>query len=132
MIKLNKRDYQDTGIFKEKYIEEYCNLKIYPLINELETEAGLLSDFAEAFQNENKPATCDIYGPEVESIKFLKDNLLNFVKESEIVIGYIDYTITQFENLKYTTVLLAHEHPEFDKLFKKYSLFLKYKSSTMT
>jgi glycosyltransferase involved in cell wall biosynthesis len=119
MITLNQKEYQDNAIFKEKFIEEYCNLKIYPLVNEIETEAGLLSDFAEAFQDLQTPATCDIYGAELESIQFLKDNLLNFVTESKIVIGYIDYTITQFENLKYTTVLLAPEHQEFDKLFKK-------------
>ena len=119
MITLNKKEYNDTGIFKNKYIEEYCNLNIYPLINELETEAGLMSEFAEAFKDENTPATFDIYGNDTESIQFLKDNLLNFVEKSEIVIGYIDYPIKQVDNLRYIHVLLAPENDNFNNFFNK-------------
>jgi len=120
MVTLNKKEYQDNGFFKTKYIEEYCNLKIYPGINELETEAGLMSDFAEAFAIEESPATFDIYGDsKLESIQFLQDNLLNSVNTSRIVIAYIDYAITRFTNLKYISVLLAPEHYKFDRLFFK-------------
>ena len=127
-MKLNKKEYFDTGVFQKKYIEEYCNLEIYPKINELETEAGLLSDFAEAFQLEQTPATIDIYGnADLESIQFLKDNLLNFVEISTIVVGYIDYAITRFTNLKYMDVLLAPEHYKSDALF-----FRKVKISTIS
>ena len=31
-MKLNKKEYNDTGFFQKKYIEEYCNLNIYPKI----------------------------------------------------------------------------------------------------
>ena len=48
-MELNKKIYPDSGVFKTKFIEEYCNLKIYPLVGILEREAGLLSDLAEAF-----------------------------------------------------------------------------------
>ena len=54
MVTLNKKKYTDNGIFKKVYIDEYCNLSIYPLIGILEKEAALLSEFAEAFQSENK------------------------------------------------------------------------------
>ena len=117
-MKLNKKEYNDTGFFQKKYIEEYCNLNIYPKINEIETEAGLLSDIAEAFAMENSPATFDIYGDsKSEAIQFLQDNLLNSVNISTIVIAYIDYAITRFTNLKYISVLLAPEHCKLDHLF---------------
>ena len=54
MLTLNKKEYPNNGIFKNVFIEEYCNLSIYPLIGVLEKEAALLSEFAEAFQSENK------------------------------------------------------------------------------
>ena len=77
MITLNKKEYPYS--FTPKYIEEYCNLEIYSELNVLETEAGLLSDFAEAFELEGKPASFVIYGNS-EGSEFLKDNLQNFHK----------------------------------------------------
>ena len=41
-MKLNKDEIQ---LFEKKYIEEYCNLEIYPQVGILEQEAGLLNDF---------------------------------------------------------------------------------------
>jgi glycosyltransferase involved in cell wall biosynthesis len=119
-MKLNGKDYPDTGLFEKKYIEEYCNLEIYPKVNEIETEAGLLSDFAEAFATENNPATYHIFAKEnLESSMFFKDCLLNFVPTSENVIGYIDYPVKHFENFDYIHVLLAPEHSNFDQMFYK-------------
>ena len=118
MIELNRKEYPDTGVFEKKYIEEYCNLKIYPKVNEIETEAGLLSDFAEAFAMENNPATYHIFADSnLESTMFFKDCLLNFVTSSENVIGYIDYPIKHFENFDYIHVLLGPEHSNFDSMF---------------
>jgi hypothetical protein len=93
-IVLNKTKYNDSGVFQEKYIEEYCNLKIYPLVGTLEEEAGLLSDFAEAYKLEGKPVNFKVYGnSNLESIQFIKDNLLNFVNfesSSDTFLSYVE------------------------------------------
>jgi uncharacterized protein YbcV (DUF1398 family) len=120
MITVNHKEYNDTGIFQKKYIDEYCNLHIYPQINELETEAGLMSDFAEAFQMENIPASYTVYAdPHLEYIQFLKDNLLHFITSSNIIVAYIDYALPRFTTLKHIDVLIAPEHHKYDNLFHK-------------
>jgi hypothetical protein len=53
MVILNKKEYPDIP-FEEVYIEEYCNLHIFPLVGILEKEAGLMSDIAEAYNLENE------------------------------------------------------------------------------
>jgi hypothetical protein len=119
-MELNRKEYPDTGLFEKRYVEEYCNLNIYPRVNEIETEAGLLSDFAEAFALQNNPATYHIYADaSLESTMFFKDCLLNFVTSSQNVIGYIDYPIKHFENFDYIHVLLGPEHSNFDSMFYK-------------
>jgi len=142
IITINKKDYVDTGLFKPTFIEEYCNLNIYPLVNEIETEAGLLSDLAEALFKVNLPASCNVYGNgNLESIQLLKDNLLNFTKEqSNVTIGY---STGQSSYIKSDYFLLAPENTELDQVFcnkvvieglnkvlycdtEGYSLFLKY------
>lgn len=50
-IILDGVEYADNGLFKLKYIEEYCNLKIYPLVEQLEIEAGILNELSEAIKN---------------------------------------------------------------------------------
>jgi hypothetical protein len=47
MVVIENKEYPDNGLFKENFIQKYCNLKIYPIIGILEKEIGLLSDFAE-------------------------------------------------------------------------------------
>ena len=76
---INYKEYPDNGFFKERYTQEYCNLKIYPLVGILEREAGLLSDFAEELNNN---CNCLIYGePEIEVYQVFNDKLLNFNKK---------------------------------------------------
>jgi predicted O-methyltransferase YrrM len=116
-IVINKKTYPDNGFFKPVFHEEYFNLKIYPSINELEKEAGLMSDFAEACVDEGLLPIHNIYGNEKsENIMFLKDNLLNFKVSGNIVIGYLESNLPKLVN---ADVLLAHEHHQFDNIFYK-------------
>lgn len=72
LLKLNKKEYSDNGFFKVIPHPVYFNLKIYN-INELEKEAGLMSDFAEAFLEEGMQAMYQVYSEEGEDIDFPKN-----------------------------------------------------------
>ena len=91
-VTINKRTYHvKNNTFVFKHHTEYFNLKIYPAVNELEREAGLLSDFAEAFLEEGLISTSQIYGDqESESIKFIQDNLKNFNENGTMIVSYLD------------------------------------------
>jgi len=118
-ITLNKKEYPDNGIFKKIYIEEYCNLNIYPLVGTLEKEAGLMSDFAEAYLSENNSLTYNIYGnQELEDLLFLKDNLFNF-NEIGDVFTYVHESIKKYELIKLTDIVLAIPNEFMDNKFYK-------------
>jgi len=115
-ISLNRKKYISHGFFKTQFNEEYFNLKIYPMINELEKEAGLLSEFAEAYLEEGISTSYKIYGDEShESMQFLKDNLLNFSENEVIVIGYAQEFTKELD----CDILLAKENEYYDKSFFK-------------
>ena len=117
MININKKDYIDTGIFVQQPHIEYYNLNIYN-IDLLEKEAGLLSELAEAYQEESINCEIIIYKEtDNEGIQFLKDNLRNF-KENGNLIGYIDDKYTGVYELDFKAVL-SKENKDLDKLFKK-------------
>ena len=65
-MKVNKNEIHN---FQKQYIEEYCNLEIYPQLGILEQEAGLLNDFC--------GKDFIIHGSHSESKQFLRDNLKN-------------------------------------------------------
>ena len=116
---LNKKEYP-SGIFEEQYIEEFCNLKIYPLVNKLETEAGLLSDIAFGYFNEGFTPYYDIVGPETEDILFLKDQLYIFpiaFKNNKCTISYYHDTIIPVDCT--SAVVIA---PDNDYLKHKYKI----------
>lgn len=111
MIVLNKREYTDNGCFQKFYIEEYCNLSIYPLVGILEREAGLINDFSP----ENVVV---IHGnSELESMDFLKDNL-NYQKLNPIKITYIHESIKRFELIKINDIMFCLENEHFNGIFK--------------
>jgi len=115
-IEINRKKYTDRGFFKSKFHEEYFNLKIYPMINQLEREAGLLNEFAEAYLEENVSTSYIIYGNEnCESMEFLKDNLLNFKENEFMQIGYAQ----EFTKNVCCDVLLANENVYYDNGFFK-------------
>jgi hypothetical protein len=124
---LNKLNYTDTGVFKETYIEEYCNLKIYPLVGQLEIEAGLLSDFAEAYLEEGLKSIIIINGPDTEDIQFLKDQIINEQKSNNVVIEYYHETLTPEPDCNSDIILSKSFNNDFYfqiKIKDKY-LFLK-------
>ena len=112
-IFLNKKEYPDNGLFNKVIIEEYCNLLIYPLVGILEKEAGILSDFVEAFNEENIATKYVIHGDHnLENVQFLKDNLLkgkqsqsDYIGKSDKVITYIDDSIKKHDLLKITDIM---------------------------
>ena len=108
--------------FKNVFIEEYCNLSIYPLVGILEKEAGLLSDFVEAFNEENIATKYVIHGDHnLESIQFLKENLLksNKQSQSDYKLTYIDDSIKKHNLLKITDIMLVKQNDYFDSKFSK-------------
>jgi len=127
MLNLNRKEYTDTNLIKSVPHTEYFNLNIYPILNQLETEAGLLSDLAEACGN----LTCDCtnIGNPNEINEFIYDNLLNFkniytnyskITESKYHFIRIDEFIdnTFAENL-YSDVILSNENDIFNKKYSK-------------
>ena len=118
-IILNKKEYPDNGIFQKIFIEEYCNLNIYPLVGILEKEAGLMSDFAEAYIAENNSLNYNIYGPDSEDILFLKDNLYNFNENTDNVFTYVHENIKKYELIKLTDIVLAIPNEFMDNKFYK-------------
>jgi len=117
-IVINKKKYHvKNNTFVFKHHTEYFNLKIYPAVNELEREAGLLSDFAEAFLEEGLISTSQIYGDqESESIKFIQDNLKNFNENGTMIVSYLDPSYKENVN---ADVLLAQENIKFNQNFFK-------------
>ena len=116
MLKLNHKEYADTNLIKSVPHTTFFNLNIYPILNQLETEAGLLSDLAEAC----KEFTCDCtnIGNPNEINDFIYDNLLNFqniytsyskITESKYHFIRIDENINEIdaENL-YSDVILSN------------------------
>ena len=127
MLKLNHKEYSDTNLIKSVPHTTFFNLNIYPILNQLETEAGLLSDLAEACGN----LTCDCtnIGIPNEINDFIYDNLLNFqniytsyskITESKYHFIRIDENIdnTVAENL-YSDVILSNENDIFNKKYPK-------------
>jgi hypothetical protein len=114
---LNKKEYNShegkdpcsSNLFQKTFIQEYCNLNIYPLVGILEREAGLLSDFAEAIIEEGGIVSYQVYGNNTRT-EFVKDNLLNFDNiyiNYNNVITYIDESIVKVELLKLSEIVLA-------------------------
>jgi len=118
MVLINKKEYNCP--FENKFVEIYCNLNIYPLVGILEKEAGLLSDIAEAFKNENTPLNYKIFPFEYSS--FLIDNLLNFENDSGFVINYIPDTIKKIFLIKNSFITLSLENEVYNKLYKKINI----------
>ena len=113
-IVLNKKEYPNTGIFEKVYIQEYCNLSIYPLVGELERLAGFLNDLAKAFNADLKV----LADQQLESIQFLKDNLIETINPTDMDIFYIDKSfngeLTNLENM----VIISKFNENFDKKFR--------------
>jgi hypothetical protein len=101
-MKLNKDEIQ---LFEKKYIEEYCNLEIYPQVGILEQEAGLLNDFC--------GKEIIIHG---NVTNYFKDNIKS-CDQNDIKISYIHESIKKFELIKLTDVILSLENEYFDKKF---------------
>ena len=110
-----KKEYRD--FFKLIPHHEYFNLKIYNT-DELEKEAGLMSDFAEAFLEEGMQAMYQIYGEDTGT-DFLKDNLLNFKSASVVKIAYTN----TFQDIN-ADMLLAPENIIYDNYFFKKIKFM--------
>jgi glycosyltransferase involved in cell wall biosynthesis len=117
-IILNKKKYNDSKIFEKIYIEEYCNLFIYPLVGILEREAGLMSEFAEAYLSENKSIDYIIYGSR-EDTKFLKDNLYHFKENEDTIFTYVSESIKKFDLITLSEIVLATPNEFMDKSFFK-------------
>ena len=117
MLTLNKKEYllnpKGNGFFKIIHHEVYFNLKIYN-IDELEKEAGLMSDFAEAFLEEGMQAMYQVYSEATEDIDFLKDNLLNFKPNGNMIVAYTN----TFQDIN-ADVLLSPNFIQFDTSFFK-------------
>ena len=117
MVLINKKIYKDNGFFVEKHHEEYFNLEIYPMINELEREAGLLSDFAEAFKSK-----CNFihFGDDtLEPVQFINNNV-NFDNDElfKIKISRVDNSFTSYKNVL-GEVVLCMENKILDKNYIK-------------
>ena len=69
---INKKEYNN---FISKYHETYFNLEIYPVLNELETIAGLMSDLAEMYTDVNYII---VGNPTSDYNLFITVNLKNF------------------------------------------------------
>jgi hypothetical protein len=141
-IVLNKKEYHNNGLFTEVFIEEYCKLKIYPLVGILEREAGLLSDLAEDIRKEGIRSNCFIYGDSSnEIVQFFNDTLQNFSKQvisKDITYKFIDTNIVflwnsnadLIENMSNIDVLLS-DSMEHYKTFFKYSIKLSNSSKVL-
>ena len=118
MVILNHKSYFDEPEFEKEYIEEYCNLEIYPKAGIIEIEAGLMSDFAEAFKQEGLPVRCVLYGDLNSETQFFRDSLLHFTKESNIFLAYMHESYKEIY-IKPHKVLLANEHEYFNSIYPK-------------
>jgi hypothetical protein len=113
-MKLNKKEYPYT--FEKKYIEEYCNLEIYPQLNVLETEAGVLSDFAEALKTEGIPVSF-VMCAEFEGSDFIIDHIQHFQPFQSKSIGYVPDQIKKFKFIPPEFIFLSPENECFDKIY---------------
>ena len=128
-ITLNKKEYSDTGIFVEKKIQEYCNLKIYPYLGILERDAGLISDLGEMFNENEFYGNYIIYGDQdSEDYNVLNDNLIEFEKkETFIDIVYIFSDIdVPFDSIKNAEIIIADSNDifNFDHKVKYYDKYI--------
>ena len=98
------------------YIEEYCNMEIYPLMGILEREAGLMSELAEAFLTENKSLNYKLY---TDHSKFIEDNLFNFDTTSPFIITYTNFLTDNF-----TDIVLSPQNEFMDNHFCKKVKFM--------
>jgi tetratricopeptide (TPR) repeat protein len=115
-IVLNKKSYPDNGIFTEKKNGQFCNLKIYPLVATLEKHAGLISDMAEAFNEEQIGINYLIYG-NGENYQFLEDNIRYSSTEYNQYINLVyileDYDCN-YDKIKQAKILICKENSFFD------------------
>ena len=74
---INKIEYPDNS-FEHVHNEEYFNLNIYPELNDLETEAGILSDIAEAYIEENFTSEFEHFGEDTPRYRFINNHVQNF------------------------------------------------------
>ena len=108
---INKKEYNN---FISKYHETYFNLEIYPVLNELETIAGLMSDLAEMYTDVNYII---VGNPTSDYNLFITDNLKNFNNDkiSAKRIAYYD-SVANESNFNNKTIV--------DDLFEFRVLFL--------
>ena len=106
----------DNYNFEKVYIEEYCNLEIYPQIGIFERIAGFLNDFIDAYLQNGQTVSIKLYGNDLD---FLKDSLNKFDEKSITKISYVDESIKKFELIKVTDVILSTGNEYFDKIFDK-------------
>ena len=91
--------------FVQKVIDKYCNLEIYPLIGILECEVGILSDLAEYCN-----PTYKLYGnPNLESNKFIKDNIKHFSNDSPVVFARVSPEFRGTPDLTNIDVLMCEQ-----------------------
>ena len=110
---LNKREYT-TDEFKKIHIEEYCNLNIYPLVGIYEREAGLLNDFAEAYQiEEGLKVSIKVYG---NNLDFFRDQLC--FNDGTPKISYVHESVKEIDLIDGCDIVLANEYTFFNN-YKK-------------
>jgi hypothetical protein len=116
-MEINKIKYNEGSFFVRKPHEEYCNLEIYPVLNELEREAGLLSDFAEIIK-----ANFISYGDtSLESVQFIANTITCFEEEVplETKISRVDDSFQGEFTSIVGEVVLARENAILDKSYLK-------------
>ena len=111
---LNKKEYPDNGVFTKLFHEKYFNLKIYPLVNDLEKEAGLLSDFAEAYKDSGSSAKYLVFGEETK-VSFINSNIF-FILKRKFVLTVIRRMTLHFHQELSNQLFLSVAH-YLDKFF---------------
>jgi hypothetical protein len=134
---INKKEY-NSSLFVSKFHETYFNLNIYPILNELETIAGLMSDLAEMYNEIKLNANYTVIANETK--EFIIDNLHNFdngTPSSKRIIYYEKFAISDFIDSTFSisdeNEFLNNKYPRkvnfLDKVLyinEDYSLFLKH------
>ena len=116
---INKKEYNN---FISKYHETYFNLEIYPVLNELETIAGLMSDLAEMYTDVNYII---VGNPTSDYNLFITDNLKNFNNDkiSAKRIAYYD-SVANESNFIQATFAISNENNFLNKKYPKKIKFL--------
>ena len=116
---INKKVYNN---FISKYHETYFNLEIYPVLNELETIAGLMSDLAEMYTDVNYII---VGNPTSDYNLFITDNLKNFNNDkiSAKRIAYYD-SVANESNFIQATFAISNENNFLNKKYPKKIKFL--------